>query len=117
MTNFTPASSRLLPSAAIFTRVSESGTRLIQQAIFMWGKAKLGLHHPEHSDAPIVGIVGGIIIPVGVRVRAVRRIAQNIGPGRQRDRTFTHSLLDGTARGLSRVVFHHPDRPEIGRAS
>src|SRR5439155_20280099 len=33
--NFTPASSSDLPSAAIFTRVSESGTRLMQTAIFM----------------------------------------------------------------------------------
>src|SRR5256885_9201507 len=33
--NLTPASSRDLPSAAILTRVSESGTRLMQTAIFM----------------------------------------------------------------------------------
>src|SRR5256886_1148891 len=33
--NLTPASSSDLPSAAIFTRVSESGTRLMQTAIFM----------------------------------------------------------------------------------
>src|SRR5947208_5198270 len=34
--NLTPASSSDLPSAAILTRVSESGTRLMQTAIFMW---------------------------------------------------------------------------------
>src|SRR5438046_9572309 len=34
--NLTPASSSDLPSAAILTRVSESGTRFMQTAIFMW---------------------------------------------------------------------------------
>src|SRR2546426_5824327 len=33
--NLTPASSSDLPSEAIFTRVSESGTRLMQTAIFI----------------------------------------------------------------------------------
>src|SRR5436190_14752538 len=38
--NLTPASSSDLPSAAILTRVSESGTRLMQTAIFMGKERK-----------------------------------------------------------------------------
>src|SRR2546423_5726065 len=34
--NLTPASSSDLPSGAILTRVSESGTRFTHTAIFMW---------------------------------------------------------------------------------
>src|SRR5437667_10122407 len=40
--NLTPASSIDLPSEAILTRVSESGTRLMQTAIFMAEEKKPG---------------------------------------------------------------------------
>src|SRR5262245_46132707 len=79
MTNFTPDSSRLFPSAAIFTRVSESGTRLIQQAIFMGGKAKLAVPRSEHGDAPRDWIIGGIVVEARVRVGAVGGVAHDVG--------------------------------------
>src|SRR5712671_7659405 len=42
--NFTPASSSDFPSGAIFTRVSESGTRLMQTAMFMGESLELRAH-------------------------------------------------------------------------
>src|SRR5437762_1505515 len=48
--NLTPASSRDLPSEAIFTRVSESGTRLMQTAIFIERSAVMVRH--QTSEQP-----------------------------------------------------------------
>src|SRR2546422_2827984 len=59
--NLTPASSSDLPSAAILTRVSESGTRLMQTAIFMGAENKPGGGdratdgaRPGSSQSPVV---------------------------------------------------------------
>src|SRR6266516_6815709 len=49
--NLTPASSRDLPSEAIFTRVSESGTRLMQTAIFIERSAVMVRHQTSDVRA------------------------------------------------------------------
>src|SRR5205809_765611 len=74
--NLTPASSSDLPSEAILTRVSESGTRLMQTAIFMREASVSGCQSSGHlQPLPLEGgrRVGRRV--VGEPARRVRLVA------------------------------------------
>src|SRR5439155_3457214 len=98
--NLTPASSSDLPSAAGLTRVSESGTRLIQTAIFMQSCA-FGLKSQE-KVLELVSVVRrlslieradpGDLLPQNQGVDVVRAF---VGVDRLEVRQMPHRLILG----------------------
>src|SRR5690348_1822014 len=83
--NLTPASSSDLPSEAILTRVSESGTRLMHTAIFMGAESK-----PGHCYLATAGGLASGTCPadrglttVTLEIRAQAHLHMSWRPGRE----------------------------------